>query len=553
MQKTIELPELRNEPLLDFGDKAAGVEKKIGEAVATIRAEVLGMTAPHFVAGVPRYHSAELFVRENPSDRREEIGTVCFASRETVRSAVRHTTTSADALEWARMPLSSRARYFGAVADRLREQRFFFIALMMLEVGKQAHRADAEVCEAIDLVEHYAAHAAFLLRLGNGMLSSPLGEKNSVAYRPYGPRTPLCAVIEPWNFPLAISAGPIVAALLSGHSVLYKPAEQSSITGYFLARLLYASGIPADIFHFLPGRGEEVGRELVLNSGVTGVAFTGSLSVRREIRNTIARWNSEELPKLPPSLRWEKRAYALESGGKNAMIVCPDADIDRVIEDVTESAFGFQGERCSALSRLVIPDEKGGRFHEITRRLAARVKDLSVGSPEDPKNSVGPLIDCKAFETVRAYMERAKKEGHVLAEGTLPENTHGYFLPPMLVGDLPFDSRVLTEEIFGPVLSVCRVRTVEEAILFANRSQFALTFSVHSRNPELIARICREIDAGVMYVRGKTTGAVPGRQNFGGGKESGGGSKAGDFTYLLPFLHQVHISENTMQCGIPME
>lgn len=552
MKKTITLPELRNEPVLDFGDPEAKAWERITEAVLAARKKFV-VSVPHFVAGIPRYSSSCVFSRENPSRINEEIGSIRFASRETVKDAVRHVSTSSDAREWARMPLRMRARYFGAVAQRLREQRFFFIALMMLEVGKQAPLADAEVCEAIDLVEQYAAHAVFLEELGNAALSSPMGEKNSIAYRPYGPRTPTCAVIEPWNFPLAISAGPIVAALLSGHSVLYKPAEQSSVTGFFLARLLYEAGIPADLFHFLPGKGEEVGRELVENPGVTGVAFTGSLSVRREIRDAIARFNNEELRNLPPALRWEKRAYALESGGKNAMIVCPDADTDRVIEDVTESAFGFQGERCSALSRLVIPDETGRRFREITMRLAARVKDLSVGSPEDPKNIVGPLIDREAFERVRSCMEYAREKGNVLAEGTVPADERGYFLPPMLVGDLPFESPLVTEEIFGPLLTVCRVRTVEEAILFANRSHYALTFSIHSRNPELIAHVCREIDAGVIYVRRKTTGAIPGRQNFGGGKESGGGSKAGDFTYLLPFLHQVHISENTMQCGIPME
>ena len=549
---TIDIPELPNEPLLDFGDTEAKVREQIVEAVETVRKNFT-VAVPHFVAGVPRYSSSCLFTRENPSRTDEEIGRVSFASRETVSDAVRHVSGSSDAREWARMPLAARARYFKAVAQKIREQRFFFIALIMLETGKQAPLADAEVCEAIDLVEHYAAHAVFLEKLGNAMLFSPMGEKNSVRYRPYGPRTPTCAVIAPWNFPLAISAGPITAALLSGHSVLYKPAEQSSVTGYFLARLFYEAGIPHDLLHFLPGKGEEVGRELVENPGVHGVAFTGSLSVRREIRDAIARFNKEELPKLPPELQWEKRAYALESGGKNAMIVCPDTDTDRVIEDVTESAYGFQGERCSALSRLVIPDETGKRFHEIVGRLAARVKDLPVGSPEDPKNIVGPLIDRDAFLRVRSCMKDAREKGNVLAEGVVPADERGYFLPPMLVGDLPFESPLVTEEIFGPLLTVCRVRTVEEAILFANRSRYALTFSVHSRNPELVAHICREIDAGVVYVRGKTTGAVPGRQNFGGGKESGNGTKAGDFTYLLPFLHQVHLSENTMQCGIPME
>ncbi|MBI1998761.1 MAG: aldehyde dehydrogenase family protein [Parcubacteria group bacterium] len=549
---TIDVPKLKNEPLLDFGDSNAKVRERIEEATRMLR-ENLVVSVPHFVAGVPRYSSACVFTRENPSRIDEEIGSIRFASRETVKDAVRHVSTSSDAREWARMPLKTRARYFKAVAERLRERRFFFIALIMLEVGKQAHLADAEACEAIDLVEQYAAHAEFIEKIGNKMLYSPTGEKNSVSYRPYGPRAPLCAVIEPWNFPLAISAGPIAAALLCGHSVLYKPAEQSSVTGYFLARLFYEAGIPSDLFHFLPGKGEDVGRELVENHGVHGVAFTGSLSVRREIRDAIARFNKEELPKIPPALQWEKRAYALESGGKNAMIVCPDADIDRVIEDVTESAYGFQGERCSALSRLVIVDEKGKRFNEIVGRLAARIRDIPVGSPEDPKNIIGPLIDRDAFLRVRDCMAYAREKGNVFAEGSVPAGANGYFLPPMLVGDLPFESPLVTEEIFGPLLTVCRVRTAEEAILFANRSRYALTFSVHSRNPELVAHMCREIDAGVIYVRGKTTGAVPGRQNFGGGKESGNGTKAGDFTYLLPFLHQVHLSENTMQCGIPME
>ncbi len=552
MRKTIDVPELPNEPLLDFGDREAKVWERIVEAVKTARKNFI-VAVPHFVAGVPRYSSSCIFTRENPSCTDEEIGRVSFASRETVKDAVRHVSASADAREWARMPLRTRALYFKAVADKLREQRFFFIALIMLEAGKQAHLVDAEVCVAIDLVERYAAYAAFLEELGNKTLSSPMGERNGVVYRPYGPRTPICAVIAPWNFPLEISAGPITAALLSGHSVLYKPAEQSSVTGYFLARLLYEAGIPSDLFHFLPGKGEEVGRELVENPGIHGVAFTGSLSVRREIRDAIARFNKEELPKTSPALQWEKRAYALESGGKNAMIVCPDADTDRVIEDVTESAYGFQGERCSALSRLIIPDENSGRFREIARRLAARVRDLPVGSPEDPKNIVGPLIDREAFKRVGSSMTYAREKGNVLAEGTVPADERGYFLPPMLVGDLPFESPLITDEIFGPLLTISRVRTVEEAITFANRSRYALSFSIHSRNPELIARLCREIDAGVIYVRGKTTGAVPGRQNFGGGKESGNGTKAGDFTYLLPFLHQVHISENTMQCGIPME
>lgn len=552
MQRTIALPELPNEPLLDFGDPDTDARGKIKEALAELRAGILGERYPFIIAGRPQY-GTNLFARENPSDTKENIGNVYFASRQAVRDAIALSKKSADARDWARMTLSARAPYLRKVAALLREKRFFFIALLMLEVGKQAALADAEVCEAIDLLTHYAAHAEFLEGLGNKLLFSPFGEKNSVVYRPYGPRVPICATITPWNFPVAISAGTIGAALVSGHSVLYKPAEQSSVTGYFLAQAFYDAGVPPEILHFLPGEGKKVGMEMVENPGVTGIAFTGSRAVKNAIRDAFVQFNKFDVQFLPPAEQWEKRAYALESGGKNALLVFPDADPDRAVEDIVESFAGFQGERCSALSRVIFIDADGARAKKIIARLAERVRNLPIGSPEDPKNIVGPLIDRAAYEKYRLYREIAKREGSVIAEGAVPKGHNGYFVSPMLVGDISSDSRVAKEEIFGPLLAVFRVHTAEEAIALANSSPFALTFGAHTRNPERIALLMKEADAGNLYFKKKIVGAIPGRQNFGGGKASGNGTKAGDFTYLLPFLHQVHISENTMQCGIPME
>ena len=558
MNRTLVLPELPNEPLLDFGDPEARVRERIREALAEVRATVSGTNLPHLIGRKPQY-GTELFSRENPSRITENVGNVYFASRETVREAVRLVKNSAAAREWARMPLSARAPYLRKVAAVLREKRFFFIALLMREIGKQMHLADAEVCEAIDLLEHYAAHAEFLEKLGNALLFSPLGEKNSVVYRPYGPRVPVCAVIDPWNFPIAISAGSIAAALVCGHSVLYKPAEQSSVTGYFVARAFYDAGIPPEIFHFLPGVGNRVGREMIEHEHITGIAFTGSDKVRRTIRDELAHFNRITLsvasPANPSPVNelWEKRAYALESGGKNAMVVFPDADPDRVVEDITESFTGFQGQRCSALSRVIFVDASGSRADAVLERLKERVRDIPIGSPEDPKNIVGPLIDRSAYDKYRFYRELAHREGKVLAQGVVPPGLGGYFVPPLLVGDISSGSRIAHEEIFGPLLAVFRVGTATEAIALANCSKFALTFGAHTRHPKLVELLSQEADAGNMYFRKKIVGAIPGRQNFGGGKGSGGGSKAGDVTYLLPFLHQVHISEDMMQCGIPME
>jgi len=287
---------------------------------------------------------------------------------------------------------------------------------------------------------------------------------------------------------------------------------------------------------------------MVAHKDVSGVMFTGSLEVRRAIRDAIADFNRTNPP-------WEKRAYALESGGKNAMIVGPDADVNYVVSDVAESKFGFQGQRCSSVDILLIvdPSPRQVRYKEITHRLVEHVTGLCIGSPEDPANSVGPLVDEKALEKVLRYMRLAEKEGTVLVHKDPPLGLPGYFPPLMVVHGLPRDSAILRDEIFGPLLAVVHVESKEEAVAFMERINHALTLSVHSRDEEFVAFILREVAAGVKYIRTATVGAVPGEQNFGGGKWSGNGTKAGSPTYLDPLLFEVNHSENTLQCGIPME
>ncbi len=553
MKRTIALPDVSNEPLLDFSDRT--VEERIRAEIALLRQKGIVRASP-LIAGKPRATARKIEAR-NPSNPRELLGAVCAADEEVLKEVIRCSLYSHDAYEWAHMPLSARAPYLRRAADILRARRITFIARMMLEVGKSALRVDAEVCEAIDMLTHYAAYAEFLEELGNKMLFSPQGEENTILWKPYGGQIPITASIQPWNFPVAISAGSIAAALVCGHSVLYKPAEQASLIGYFVTQVFYDAGIPADVFHFIPGYGEEIGSALVRHPKVSGILFTGSSSVRAAIQDAINQFNKEELPLFDRGAHYPKKGIALESGGKNAIIVLPDANEDRALEDVSDSAFGFQGQLCSACSRVILvnPDTKEGnrRFERFIERLKERIESFSIGSPEDFKNQIGPLIDTEAVKKVSACMELAAKEGTILARGAAIPQNGGYFISPLLVGNLLSHSTTAQEEIFGPVLSVFRAPTLDEALRIANGTKFALTGGIHTRNPEWIRKATREFSAGNLYVNRRITGAMVGRQPFGGFRESGNGTKAGGWTYLINFLNEVSVSRNTMECGIPME
>jgi RHH-type proline utilization regulon transcriptional repressor/proline dehydrogenase/delta 1-pyrroline-5-carboxylate dehydrogenase len=346
----------------------------------------------------------------------------------------------------------------------------------------------------------------------------------------------VAAVIAPWNFPLAIATGMVSAALVAGNPVCFKPAEQTPAVGAQLVEALTAAGLPPGVLAFLPGRGEDVGARLVAHPDVALIAFTGSKAVGLAINEAASR--------VVPGQRHVKRIIA-EMGGKNPLIVDTDADLDQAVPIILGSAFGFSGQKCSALSRLIVLSEV---YDELVSRLAGAAARLRIGLPASMGTDIGPLIDAEAFAKVSGYLPVARQEGTVvLQRDDVPEE--GWFVGPTIVADVKSDGRLATEEIFGPVLSVFRARDLDEALAMANDTDYALTAGILSRSPGAIRRASAELRAGNVYINRGITGAVVGRQPFGGLGLSGVGSKAGGPDYLLQFLEPRVVSENTLRQG----
>ena len=436
---------------------------------------------------------------------------------------------------WRRTPARERAGVLFRAAEWMRARRRELAALEVFEAGKPWRDADADVCEAIDFCEYYGREA---IRLDEGgAVQSPPGEHNHLRYQARG----IGVVISPWNFPLAIPTGMVTAALVTGNAVLFKPAEQTPAVASRLVDALTAAGLPAGVLAFLPGVGEEVGAYLVEHPDISFVAFTGSKPVGLGIVEAAAR--------VRPGQRHIKRVIA-ELGGKNALVVDADADLDQAVPIAVGSAFGYAGQKCSALSRLIVLDDV---YDELVERVVGATRLLRVGHPREMAVDVGPLIDAEAQARVRSYVELAGHEGEVvLAGGDIP--TDGYFVAPTVVSRVRPGGRLATEEIFGPVLSVFRAGDFEEAIALANDTEFALTAGLVSRSPAHIRLAAAELRAGNVYINRSITGAVVGRQPFGGYGLSGVGSKAGGPDYLLQFVEPRAVSENTLRQGFaPVE
>lgn len=554
MKKTINIPSFRNEPFLDFS--CLEVTQNILSEVRYIRKDILGNTFFPLIAGMP-VSVDSVSVRENPSNTSETIGRIHLASKKNADDVIKLIQHSEEAKKWNQLSMSERARMVRPIAECLRKKKNFLIALVMLETGKNAVEADAEICEAIDFIEYYSAWGTFIDKLNEASIISFPGEKNEGKYVPLG-AYPICISIQPWNFPIAISVGPTVAALIAGYSVIYKPARTSSILGSYIARAFHAAGIPKDVFHFFPCKGGEVADYLIRHEHVNAIAFTGSKEVKSSIQKIVSEFNQKTVFSLPASDRYEKKAVALESGGKNAIIVDSDADMDAAVVGVSDSAFGFQGQKCSACSRVIVIDKNGREgavYQGFLERLKQRVRSFRVGPPEDFKNKIGPVIDENARNKIFEYIDLAKKNctSQIAYEGDLVNVSGGYYVPPVIVEEFDHHSRISQEEIFGPVLVVLCARDFDEAVHIANSTEFALTGGLYSRNPEHIARIKRELRVGNIYINKKITGAIVGRQPFGGFKQSGGGTKAGGWDYLLSLIFSVSISEDTMRHGIPIE
>ncbi|HVE46115.1 MAG TPA: proline dehydrogenase family protein [Acidimicrobiales bacterium] len=482
---------------------------------------------PAVVAG-ERLHTRGTITSVDPGDPERVVAVSASCGREEADAAVAAALRAWPA--WRRAPAADRAAVLFRAAEWMRARRVELAALEVFEAGKPWAEADGDVCEAIDFCEYYGRQ---MLRLDRGgTVDSPPGESNRMLYQGKG----VGVVIAPWNFPLAIPTGMVVAALVAGNAVVLKPAEQTPAVAYRLIEALEAAGLPAGVVGFLPGLGEEVGARLVEHPDVSLIAFTGSKDVGLAINQAAA------VPRH--GQRHVKRVIA-EMGGKNALIVDADADLDHAVPAIAISAFGYAGQKCSAASRLVVVDSV---YDELVRRLVGHAAELRVGHPREMAVKVGPVIDEEAWGRVRGHVERAPAEGQVLlARDDVP--SPGWFVGPTIVGDVSPGSPLARDEIFGPVLTVMRAKDLEEAVEIANDTDYALTGGVFSRSPTSIAYASAELRGGNIYVNRAVTGAVVGRQPFGGYGMSGVGSKAGGPDYLLQFLDPRVVSENTMRQG----
>ena len=437
---------------------------------------------------------------------------------------------------WRMTPAAERAGLLFRAAQWMRERRDELAALECFEAAKPWDQADADVCEAIDFCEYYGREVLRLDGARADLVQSPPGEANRLTYQGKG----VTAVIAPWNFPLAIPCGMTVAALAAGNPVILKPAEQTPAVAGRLAEALVAAGAAPGVFQLLPGLGEDVGARLVEHPDVAVIAFTGSKAVGLHINQVAA------VPQ--PGQRHIKKVVC-ELGGKNALIIDDDADPDQAVPAAAYSAFGYAGQKCSAASRLIVLDRA---YDAVVARLVGCTNELLLGHPATPGVQVGPVIDADAHARVRGYVEAAPSQGRVLlARDDVPDS--GWFVGPTIVEVDDPAAPVARDEIFGPVLSVLRARDFDHAIELANATEYALTAGCFSRSPVHLERAATELRAGNVYLNRHITGAVVGRQPFGGYGMSGLGSKAGGPDYLHHFLDPRVSTENTLRQGFAPE
>ncbi len=517
--------EFRNEPLTDFSREEG--RRAMAQALQAVAGQ-LGRTYPPVVNHQPLATEA-LLDSLNPSHCRQVVGR---CGRATAAQAVQAVAAARDAFPgWRDTPADERAAVLFRAADILRRRRFELAAWEVYECGKQWREADADLAEAIDFCNYYGRE---MVRLACPQHHDVPGEANSYFYDPRG----VAVVIAPWNFPLAILCGMTSAALVTGNTVVMKPAEQSSVVAAHLMDVFREAGIPPGVVNYLPGLGEEVGPALVDHPDVALIAFTGSRGVALHI--------NEEAARTPPGQDHVKRVIA-EMGGKNAIIIDQDADLDEAVHGVVGSAFGYQGQKCSACSRAVVLE---GIYDTFLARCVEATRSLKIAPAEDPGSSVGPVIDEEAFRRIREAIARGRQEAELAFAGDVgPLAGEGYYIGPHVFANVAPGSALAQEEIFGPVLAVLKARDLAHALEIANGTSYALTGGLYSRSPASIDRVKREFRVGNLYINRKITGALVNRQPFGGFKLSGIGSKAGGPDYLLQFVLPRTITENTMRRG----
>jgi RHH-type proline utilization regulon transcriptional repressor/proline dehydrogenase/delta 1-pyrroline-5-carboxylate dehydrogenase len=518
-------PDFINEPLTDFSRPES--RNAMASAWAKFSARPCA-DYPLLIANRPIFTSRWI-ESINPSHKSQTVARCACALADHADQSVAAAQSAFST--WRNVSPAGRASLLDRVAEILRRDRFDLAAIEIAECGKPWREADADIAEAIDFCRYYALQ---MRSLASGASADVPGETNEWLYESRGP----AVVIAPWNFPLAILTGMAAAAVVAGNPVILKPAEQSPLIAYHLARAFEEAGAPAGVVNYLPGIGEEIGPKLVSHPDVALIAFTGSKAVGLSINYLAAQ---------PQDNQHLVKRVIVEMGGKNAIIIDADADLDDAVSGVLASAFGYSGQKCSACSRVVVLAPVHDAF---LRRLIDAASSLKIAPAEDPACRIGPVIDLDAQQRILAALERGKRDARLAFAGDIGALANeGFYVAPHIFADVPPSSPLASEEIFGPVLAIMKVETLDEALAIANGVQYALTGGIFSRSPVNIARARREFRVGNLYINRKITGALVGRQPFGGFKLSGGGTQAGGPDYLRHFLIPRCITENVLRHG----
>ena len=507
----------------DFSQAASRDRQRA--ALKTVSAQ-LGKKWPLVING-KKISDREYVPSVNPAKPAQVIGSWARATVADAEAAV--AAAQAAFPKWRATPVEERAQMLERAAGLMESRRMELNALLILEAGKPWLEADGDISEAIDFCRFYAVE---MRKLAKPVVTQAVpGERCVQTWTPRG----VGVAIAPWNFPLAILTGLVVAPLVAGNCVIMKPAEQTSVIGATLMDILIEAGVPAGVLHFVPGYGEDVGAHLTGHKHIDFVAFTGSRAVGTKIWETAGR--------TPPGQANLKKVVC-EMGGKNALIIDNDADLDEAIPAALYSAFGFSGQKCSALSRLIVLDDVYDAFVE---RFVSACPALPVGDPALPGTVVGPVIDAEARQKILGLIEQGKKEAKLAFQGQAP--AEGYFIPPTIFVNVKAGHTIAREEIFGPVVAILRAKNLDEAFALVNGTDYALTGGLFSRSPRALERAQTELLVGNLYLNRAITGAIVERHPFGGFKLSGGGTKAGGKGYLENFLFPRSVAENVMRRG----
>jgi len=506
------------EPLTDFSKEEN--RQAYQEALKKVQSE-LGQDYPLIIGG-EKITTENKIVSYNPAKKTEVVGTVSKANQELAEKAMKIADETFKT--WSKVKPEVRADILFKAAAITKRRRHEMSAIMTLEAGKPWVEADADTAEAIDFMEYYGRQ---MLELKDGKpVQSRPGEYNKFGYIPLG----VGVIISPWNFPFAIMAGTTVAAMVTGNTVLLKPASTTPIIAYKFMEILEEAGLPAGVVNYIPGSGSEVGDYLVDHPRTRFVSFTGSRDVGLRINQRASVQNEGQI--------WIKRVIA-EMGGKDTIVVDKEADLELAAQSIVKSAFGFSGQKCSACSRAVIVEDV---YDQVVNRVVELTNELTIGDPADYNNFMATVIDEAAFKKVTSYFEVANEEGRIVAGGTADDSV-GYFVRPTVVADVAHDARLMQEEIFGPIVAISKAKDFDEAIEVANNTEYGLTGAVISTNRDHIEKAREEFFVGNLYINRGCTGAIVGYQPFGGYNMSGTCSKAGGPDFLTLHMQSKSVSE----------